>query len=347
MKFSKIYLSLLVLLSFACTDHETPPKQEPTIYAVGYESNGKTVIAQYWKNNVPYNLTDGSKESIAYDIAVSGNNIYAVGLEDQNTSGTVRPSRAMLWKNGDPIPLTTYSGVSRALSVAVLNEDTHIVGIEYDGNVMIPRYWKNGVSVPLPTLGAEGSANDIVIVNGDTYIAGELFDLKTFLTKAVYWKNGELINISGNEIRSTYGKAIALINNNVHVVGHGYGNNGIEVAKHWNNGSVTNLSDGSYNAIAEDITFIGNNIYITGNSSNGVNHAATYWKNGTPVNLSQPGKKGYATSIKAFEGKIYVGGIELDNVGESYTSKVWHDGVANILKQGSNYNRIYSIAVVK
>ncbi len=90
------------------------------VYATGWESNGTTDLAKYWKNGSPTSLTNGSKghmplgnvespDAVAYALAVSGTDVYVAGYEFNGTQYV-----AIIWKNGVPTPLTDGTNDSGA-----------------------------------------------------------------------------------------------------------------------------------------------------------------------------------------------------------------------------------------
>ena len=80
------------------------------VYVAGYENNsaGRSVV-KYWKNGNETILTDGSRNAIATDIAVIGDDVYVIGVE---SNGSVNVAK--YWKNGTPIFLTDGANPSSA-----------------------------------------------------------------------------------------------------------------------------------------------------------------------------------------------------------------------------------------
>ena len=129
MKFKKYvpYLIIALFATVACKKKETPiPTNVPVdIYTVGYVVMPTTrtinMIATYWKNGVPTELSDTTFASDANAIAIGGKDVYIVGdRSDGNGNHAV-----MCWKNGNPTVLQNGSG---ATAIAVNGADVYVAG---------------------------------------------------------------------------------------------------------------------------------------------------------------------------------------------------------------------------
>jgi hypothetical protein len=111
------YLTLLAMLGCGGGSESQPPLPAVTdVYTAGYELNDAGAqIAKYWKNGQARILGAGVNGSIANSIAVSGNDVYVAGLENNGTEDV-----AKYWKNGVPVELTDGTNRSYANSIFCL-----------------------------------------------------------------------------------------------------------------------------------------------------------------------------------------------------------------------------------
>ena len=94
--------------------------------------------AVYWKNGVPVRLNnDPSVNSVATQIAVSGNDIFVSG----ELIDTARHfAQAVYWKNDSLHILSDKSGFATAQYVTVVNGYVYVAGIDHQKVVC----WVNG-----------------------------------------------------------------------------------------------------------------------------------------------------------------------------------------------------------
>ncbi len=290
------------------------------IYVAGYDYKGKW-IAKYWKNGIPVNLTDGTKNAYAYSIHVSGSDIYVLGQEEDVQGNYI----SKYWKNGVAVNIQSAAQVR---SMYIDGSDIYVAGsIRKNGiSGTVGAYWKNGNLIEVPNSAQLESivvnkkdvytcgtihndfeytravysvngrsaislsngqgwalANAIFISEGDIYVAG--YDY--YPSNAIYWKNGIPVQLSGYRA-STNG--INVSNSNVYVVGYDYDISNIYRAKYWQDGIAYNLVNGSH---ANDIELNGSDVFVVGDGPNG----AMYWKNGLPTILSGTSSGGIAEDI--------------------------------------------------
>ncbi len=125
--------------------------------------------------------------------------------------------------------------------------------------------------------------------------------------KAKYWKNGKPVPL-GTGSGSSDATGMAVVGNDVHVVGYEINANGKYVAKYWKNGVATDLTDGSRDAFANDVFISGSDIYIAGQEMKPGEtvYAAKYWKNGVAVTLADDAQNVIATGIVVLGSDVYV-----------------------------------------
>jgi hypothetical protein len=220
------------------------------VYVAGsvYKDNYENAV--YWENGVLKRLPVlGFSEANA--VAVSGNDIYIVGINHKNPT---------IWKNGIETPLSTLPGA--ATSIFVKGSDVYVAGNVYNRN-SIATVWKNGKIMPLDTDGSafENGVNALWVDGSDVYLAGWLQSTGTMM-----WKNGKssvLFN-GGNNI-SADARDITVKDGDVYVTGY-IGSKTVL----WKNGIVSNLPLNDRNSINNKISiaFNGNDMYISSGLDN-------------------------------------------------------------------------------
>lgn len=151
---------------------------------------------------------------------------------------------------------------------------------------------------------------------------------------AVYWKNGVSI---GLETGGT-ANAIAIVGNDLYIAGAGVNSYGRKTAKYWKNGIAVILASAStVDIIATSIAIDGNDIYVTGNSSD----YATLWKNGTAIQTWS----GNATSVVIVGKDVYVAGYQYTTIFD-LKATYWKNGIPTDLTNGVQNARVLSMAVI-
>lgn len=223
------------------------------VYTVGtaYVTNFQKKVPIYWKNqdNAIKIATYSFNHGEGRDIAVVGNDVYIAGTTFDFILGAGSPP--CYWKNGAPTFLhavtPSFNGVAK--SIFVSGSDIHVVGECYPSSSASPFgwavYWKNGIPTELAPSNKISEANCVTVVGNDVYIAGAVTGTDG-QRHATYWKNGipVILNNATATISST-ATAIAVYENDVHVVE----NRSVDSAIYWKNGQATSLGRGRAYAI--------------------------------------------------------------------------------------------------
>jgi len=143
-------------------------------------------IIKYYKNGVLTQITDGTQYATAFDMFVSGNDVYICGNEN---------NVAKYWKNGVAVTLSDGSVVTNAGSIVVKDSDVYVSGHTYISGHYAAKLWTNGVVSTLTSGEYLSNVNKIQLVGNDTYVGG--FEMnEIWNNKAIYWKNETKMTIT-------------------------------------------------------------------------------------------------------------------------------------------------------
>ncbi|HWD90228.1 MAG TPA: hypothetical protein VG367_19000 [Mucilaginibacter sp.] len=296
-----ILLSTVCLFIFSCKKNGEKPSGPPSdIYNAGYIRANGHVVAAYWKNGTLVRLGDNTINTMAFAVAVDGNDIYVVG----SINKIAQIGIAVIWKNGVLTQLTDGTSDADARSISISRHNVYVGGFI---NNFQAAYWKNGV---VTSLANDAVTNSIAVEGNNVYAAGLIFDPTISNDEAVYWTNGtakECIVSSVND--NSRASAIAVSGGDVYITG--YANGG----KYWKNGIETDLNNGGY-CYPSAIAVIGSDVYLAGDVDSPAPSpvsTATFWKNGTALSLTRSTSLAHANAIALDRSDVYIAGQDDGN----------------------------------
>ncbi|MEO6540047.1 MAG: hypothetical protein ABIN74_03605 [Ferruginibacter sp.] len=306
----------------------------PDIYVAGVESNGTIDVAKVWKNGVATTLTDGTVNSAALEVQVSGTDVYVAGYSRVNFN----TSTPKLWKNGTLNTLMNNCNFGEAYSVFVNGTDVYAAGVTGDNNncpatPTVACKWKNNSLDLISNVAIDAIASDIFVSGTDVYVAGQDDGF------AAFWKNSVVTRLSAINSSTS---SIVVSGTDVYITYDEY-IGGIDHARLWKNGVVTNLGGGINESVAFNIFVSGTDVYVAGWESNGTKGVAKLWKNGLATSLTDGTKDAFASGVFVFGSDVYVSGGESN--GTNQVAKVWKNGVPVSLTNGANMAFGYSVFV--
>ena len=317
-------ISLGVAIITATVDNMTATctvTVNPNVYVAGHEKNDQGFyVATLWKNGVPQALSDGTTNTQAYAVYVSGTDVYVVGYITN-----LGKKAAVLWKNG---VVDTIGGEdSEAKSVFVKDTDVYVVGYQKINGVNKPILWKNGdPAINLSVSNTANYANSVYVSDtDDVYITGYVIFQNN--TSAVLWKNGQLDSYLYDGGADYFAQSVYVSGNDVYVAGRSDSKPAL-----WKNDEQPQVL--GENGYAYSVVVNGNDVYVAELEDS----KATLWKNGVAQELNT--NTGSARSVYVNGDDVYVAGFHNDDNAIAIPT-LWKNGVAQELSENGEAYSVF------
>lgn len=177
----------------------------------------------------------------------------------------------------------------------------------------------------------------------DVYVAGS--EGVNNNSKVLYWKNGQSFSLPSPTHEFAYigATGIAVSGGDVHVIGSGYLKSGIQgFGTYWKNGVIANVLPGNIPVSFDDITVVGDDVYIAGAVYDPFSiHLPAYWKNGISV-IGNETALGTMTGISVSGGDVHTCGFTQNQIGP--VAKYWRNGTEINLSNSKNITNAVAIA---
>ena len=287
------------------------------VYVAGYE--GKAPML--WKNGEPTKLSHKELGGIATAVFVSGNDVYAAGLECVYNNGQDQedPSRYVgaFWKNGVISRVTDLAGKAEieVNNLFVSGSDVYLVGQDKFGAQPSAMLWKNGIAETLSDGSKFARAYSVFVSGNDVYVAGDHEGV-------ALWKNKILSKYTNDSYSEAH--SVFVSGNDVYVVGRDS-----KTATLWKNGIAEKLTDGSKNACARSVFVSGNDIYVVGFEKRDSKEVAMLWtKRGESgswesKDITDGSEEAVAFSVYVIDNHIYVVGYEREKNSTMANAMLW------------------------
>ncbi len=196
----------------------------------------------YWKNGISKLLsTPGNSPGYsAVDIAVSGNDVYIAGTDQEGSA---------YWKNGVRVALQMNAykeDDAYPTAIAVSGNDVYVAGNSSvssgpEGVTNIDQracYWKNGVQYELKDTGNFNDEYDIlyassIAISGDDVYIGGLYN-----NHAIYWKNNAIPVIVGVTLQNWSGLHVTSSGNDIYFAAELLNSQGNFTPNYWKLGET-------------------------------------------------------------------------------------------------------------
>jgi hypothetical protein len=158
------------------------------VYTAGYANNASINQAVLWTGKIPA-ILGSSTSSFGQGIAVSGNDLYIGGIEDNTVT---------YWKNdGSPaVAVGTLKKSNTGLNCITINENkVYMAGSDYSGSSSAKAvYWNGNTPVPLITgiASTYESAVSVAVAGNNIYVTGEFASALTGI-RSILWANGKKV----------------------------------------------------------------------------------------------------------------------------------------------------------
>jgi hypothetical protein len=194
-----------------------------------------------WANGVISDITTNNLEVQSPSITAIGSDTYITAQQEtfpNNTGWSI----AKYWKNGSEVVLGDSVSQSLATGIAVSGSDVLVSGYRFSK----PCYWKNKSITYLanPNGNINGFTNTAVINGSDFYIGGMLMS-SPGKEQAVYWKNGNLVELTTDQFKAS-ANDMKIKDNNLYFVGYSQQTSSSnKTAMFWKNNTPTVLNNSS------------------------------------------------------------------------------------------------------
>lgn len=195
------------------------------VYVAGYEEDAPML----WKNGEPTKLSHNGTDAIATAVFVSGNDVYAAGLECVYDNGQDQedPPRyvGVFWKNGVISRFTDLAGKAEleVNDLFVSGNDVYLVGQDKFGEKPTAMLWKNGIAEPLSDGSNTAYVSSVFVSGNDIYVVGA--EKRNSKEVAMLWtKRGGTGSWETKDLTDGSEEAVAfsvyVIDNHIYVVGY-------------------------------------------------------------------------------------------------------------------------------
>ncbi len=208
---------------------------------VAYVAGQDDGLGCYWVNYTTQDFfLPAGTPSCAKSIFVDDTGIYSAGWI------TFASQNACYWKNKDRTDLYAPGINQEAASIYRANQTTYTAG-SYTGTSTVAMYWTGTSGTEISTPSA--TATSVVVHDGVVYVGG--YFTEGGVTIPCYWRNGELVRLTGMTGYSAKVNAITVFHGFVYAAGS-FSTGSDPHPCYWKNGQLIQLSSdlfGSANAI--------------------------------------------------------------------------------------------------